>query len=587
VPGALIACDVAALASGILLSREAGGDLMGLLPPLGGFGIGLLIWALLDRRRGEPLMPAGAVGAIALLGAIAALVAFLHGHFTWAEVGEDERHLFGWTLDVDPGRIAALAAPWKENGDPQIPFSAAFEQIAFGLFPWVALAPIALFWLALGSQRDPAEGSSARPAPWAGHVLFAWAALALLITAVVLRKVGPVLYPAVAAVTVAIGIWIDEILTRRERAMPLVALFALLAASVIGKDIAASPEELTSLTALGSTVKYPEGAWFHRAVLAAGALFGLCAFAGLFLWRGPYRLVVRGRDLVAIAGRHGLQAAIAVAVVFALFLSHVWVPGLSARMSSRDVLSRYRELKREGDVLGILGNLGSGPSYYAGDDYEKLTSRGDLIKFLRRPERVFALTRASEVCPLHKDSVKKGFTFHVLDDENVQFRLLSNQLPEGEKDLNPLVTAVRRSPPEGVRAEPLAVFEEQIELIGVKMPASVGRGDKFDMTLIYKVVKPVTRPWKVFVHIDYKAPPRIIGDHGVAGGHCPMSTFQPGDYIVDQFEVKAGDRNFNRGKYTVWTGFFVGGSGQYTNMKVTTGKPDDNNRVEIGTIEVR
>jgi hypothetical protein len=79
VPGALIACDFAALASGILLAREAGGDLMGLVPPLGGFGVGLLIWALLDRRRGEPLMPAGAVAAIALVGAIGALVAFLHG----------------------------------------------------------------------------------------------------------------------------------------------------------------------------------------------------------------------------------------------------------------------------------------------------------------------------------------------------------------------------------------------------------------------------------------------------------------------------------------------------------------------------
>src|SRR6185503_20006717 len=166
------------------------------------------------------------------------------------------------------------------------------------------------------------------------------------------------------------------------------------------------------------------------------------------------------------------------------------------------------------------------------------------------------------------------------------FRLLSNQLPKGEEDLNPLVGAVSRSAPPGAAAEPIAAWEDQIQLVGVKMPKSVGRGDRFEATFIYKIVKPVTRPWKVFVHIDAAAPPRIIGDHSFAGGHCPASTFQPGDYIIDKFQVKVPD-SANRAQHAVWTGFFVGSAGNYTNMKVTTGKPDDNNRVQIGAIEVR
>ena len=598
--GALVAGDLAAIAAGVVLAREAAGDLLGLVPPLAGFGLGALAWTALDRRRaGAAPGPAALVGAVALAAALAALAVFLHQHFSWVEAGPGDRHLLGWTLDADPVRIAALGAPWKDAGDVQVPFSAAFEQVAFGYFPWVALAPVALLWLVLGGGRAEAgDDAEPGPAPFAGHALFAWTALALLVTAIAIRKVGPVLFPAAAAGAVAVGIWIDGLLARRERdagdedpgagALPLVALFALFAALVVGKDIAAAPEEFTSLTAAGQVVKYPEGAKLHVGLFALGALFGLCAALGLFLWRGPYRLVggPRGRDLLAPLGRWGLHAAVAVAVVFGLFVSHVWIPGLSARMSSRDVLARYRELRREGDVLGILGNLGSGPAYYAGGDHEKLANRTELIRFLGRPERVFALTRATEMCSLQKEKAKKQFRFYVVDDENVQFRLLSNKLLEGEEDLNPLVGVVSRTPPEGARPAPLAAWDGQVELVGARMPKSVERGETVELTFLYKIVKPVTRPWKVFVHIDAKAPPRIIGDHPFAGGHCPMSTFQAGDYVTDSFQLRVPD-SANRGEHRVWTGFFVGSAGNYTNMKVTTGEPDDNNRVDIGAIQVR
>ena len=599
-PGALIACDLAALAAGVVLAREAVGDLLGLIPPLAGFGLGVLAWALLDRRRGAARSPAVVVGALALVAAVAAALVFFQQHFSWVEAGPGDRHLFGWTLDAESVRIAALGAPWKDAGDVQVPFSAAFEQIAFGLYPWVALAPIALIWLLFGFARQGEDNGDqpAGPAPFAGHVLFVWTAIAVLLTAIAIRKIGPVLFPAVTASAIAVGIWIDALFTRRQRAdsaddpgagsLPLVALFVLFAALVIGKDISAAPEEFTSLTAAGQVVKYPAGAKLHYGIFALGALFGLCAASGLFFWRGPYRFLARpkGRDLIAPIGRYGLHAAVAVAVFFALFVSHAWIPGLSARMSSRDVLARYRELRREGDVLGILGNLGSGPTYYAGSDYEKLNSRGDLIRFLGRKERVFALTRATEMCALQKEKAKKSFPFYVVDDENVQFRLLSNKLLEGEEDLNPLVGAVSRTPPEGVRSAPLAGWDGQIELVGATLPKSVERGETFEATFIYKIVKPVTRPWKVFVHIDGKAPPRIIGDHAFVGGHCPASTFQPGDYVIDEFAARVPG-SATRGEHRVWVGFFVGSAGNYTNMKVTTGTPDDNNRVDIGAIQVR
>jgi hypothetical protein len=611
--GALLACDAAAVAVGLVLANHAAGLFLGVLPPLLGLGFGVALWAVTERgeRPGwaAPRLPTFAVGALALLGAAAALALFLHDTFTWVEAEEGQRNLFGYTLEASRDRLPGLTGGWREDDNPKVPFSALLEQLAFGMFPWMALAPIALGALGLGlvaRRQEPAAGAGVeaasggessnstggapQPARWAGYALFAWAAAAWLVATILARKVGPVVYPAVVAIAVAIGVWLDRLLARRRGeddpgSLPLVALFALFAALVLSRDLYSVPDELTSLTSAAS-VKYPEGSSLHKAVLAFGVLFGLAAALGLFLWRGPYRSSWRPLALVIDwVGRRGLHAAVAIGLCFGLFLSHLWVPGLSARMSSRDVLGRYRELGRVGDLLGLLGNLGSGPTYYAGSDYVKLGSRNELIEFLQRKERVFALTRTAELCPLYKDSAKKQFRFHVVDKSHVQYMLLSNQLRSGEKDLNPLLKAVQRNLPDKIDHRLTVNFDNQIELIGVSMPRRVDRGSEFEMTLFYKILKPVTRPWKIFVHID--GPARINGDHTPVNGHCAMSYFQPGDYVIDRHTIKAGDITYPKTSYQVWTGFFVGSGGPSNNMKPLSGDPDKDSRVPIGHLELR
>jgi 4-amino-4-deoxy-L-arabinose transferase-like glycosyltransferase len=597
---ALVACDAAAIALGGLLTLEAGGPLLGLVPPLVGFGLGVLLWTLLDGRRGpvRPPRPVIAIAGLSLIAGLAALAWFAYDTFTIAPAAEGEASFLGRTLRVSREIVPGMGDTWKAKGDVETPFSALFEQLGFGMFPWVALAPLAVIRLAVGRAHEP-DGAAASPAPWAGYALFAWTALAWLIATIALRKVGPVQYPAIAAVALAIGLWLDDLLAARASdtaasdgdegpgAYPLLALFGLFAVVVVARDLHSMPEELISLTAEG--MKAPEGMRLQRWITPLAAVFGVALAAGLFLWRGPYGLRWRGgRDLVAPLGRWGLHAAVAIGVLFALFLAHVWIPGLAGRMSSRDLLEVYRERRQEGDRLGILGNLGTGPSYYAGTDYEKLGGRQDLLAFLSRPTRVFALTRASELCPLHKESVKKGFRYHVLDDRNTQFLLVSNQLRAGEADQNPLNRAIRRTPPDNIKKKLSANFDDQIELIGVNMPRSVARGKKFRMTLFYKVLEPVKRPWKIFVHLNApSAPHNITGDHAPIRGRCSTTYFQPGDYIVDTFEVKAGDMSYPKTTYQVFTGFFVGGSGNFTNMKALSGKPDKLDRVPIGSIQVR
>jgi 4-amino-4-deoxy-L-arabinose transferase-like glycosyltransferase len=593
VPATLLVIDVLAVVAGVILSSRAAGALLGVAPPLVGFGVGALAWLATDRtaeqRAGRATL---VVGALALLGAGVSLLWFMHGTFSWVEAGEGDRHLFGWTLEATREPLAALGAPWKDAGDVQTPFSVLFEQLGFGLFPWIAVAPIALGRFAFGrDERD--ERAGAEGASWGGAVLFAWAAAAWIAGAVVTRKVGPVMYPAAAAVAVAIGMWIDDLLAQRERepdggesgSLPLVALFVFCAAVVLAKDLAMSPEEFTSLTSGGTVVKMPDGSKLHHGLVACGGLVGLAAGSALFFWRGPYRLALGGgRDLFDLVGRWGLHVAVALGVVFALFVSQVWVPGLAARMSSRDVLAVYRELRQEGDRLGIVGNLGSGPAYYSGGDYQKLEGRKELIDFLKRPERVFALMRAAERCPMHKEASKKNFEYHVLDDDNVQFLLLSNQLRAGERDLNELPELVLREPPADLGRKVSVMFEDEVELVGVKMPSSPSHDDKFEITFVYKVLKPIGKSWKVFVHIDGPGG-HISGDHQPLGGLCGFTSFRAGDYLVDRFTVDPEGRT--PGKYRVHTGLFTGSAGNFTNMKVTAGNPDKDNRAPLGEITLR
>jgi hypothetical protein len=173
----------------------------------------------------------------------------------------------------------------------------------------------------------------------------------------------------------------------------------------------------------------------------------------------------------------------------------------------------------------------------------------------------------------------------VIDDSNATSLLLSNKLDPGRQDKNPLSGMVVRNQPTDIGRLVSANFDDRVELLGVTMPEHVARGSTFEVSLFFKVLQPVGRNWKIFVHFDGGGL-RFQGDHDPTRGRCGTSFWQAGDYIIDTFEVKAGDVTYPKTAYSAWVGFFVGSSGNWTNMTVKSGNPDSNNRVPIGTIEV-
>lgn len=582
---------------------------LGVLPAL----VGALLFArgIMSRRVVVAASPTlrrrrahlAVVATVSTAVAVVALGWVLAGIFDLRPPIPGERALLGYSVVPAGDYVSALGGAWRLRDDLRATFDVLFEQIAYGMYPWSVLAPIALVHLAMGPRRGRCT--------WAGVVPLAWAFLAWVTASVMVRKVGPVQYPALVAVAVGVGMWLDHLLSAREQAdatsdsdteasrcfglplrLPLVALFVASAAMVLGKDIQNFPDRVTSLNAL-ETIQYPEDMTVLRVFwLVLGMLFGVSMAGGLWLWE-RHRRRQASRPPWYPLGRHGVHAAVGIGLVFALFLVHGWIPALSHKLSSKSLYAAYDELRAGQEPLGVMGNPGSGLTYYAGDDYERLRNRNALLDFLGRTERVFALMPASELCALHR-AAKGRHDYHVLDNSHAKFLLLSNRIADGERDRNPLAEAIVREPPEGIQ-RPLKVnYDGRIELVGVDMPEVVDRGDTFEMTLYFRVLRPLGTTWKIFLHFDGGGM-RFQGDHEPIDGRCATTYWQAGDYIVDTVQVEAGNVTYPKTDYTLYVGFFRGSHGNWKNMPVeraetATGEPlpaEPNHRVNIGTLRVR
>jgi hypothetical protein len=124
-------------------------------------------------------------------------------------------------------------------------------------------------------------------------------------------------------------------------------------------------------------------------------------------------------------------------VILAGFWSFAWHPRLAEHLSSKAMFETYKELRKPGDQLVILGELGHAPFAYADaprgknakpDDlgYEKAMSRDVLVAALKRDNRVFAIAPQSELCSLHREVGDKPY--FVIDDRNTRNLLFSNKV---------------------------------------------------------------------------------------------------------------------------------------------------------------
>jgi hypothetical protein len=515
------------------------------------------------------------------------------------------------------GRYSLLLGGVPRAGAPAQLFEYLIRQIGFGIFPWSAVVVFALGrgLIRLGGSNDSDGGRLA----FGQIYLLVFAAFALALSTVFVWMTGDARFPALAALALAIGSFLDEGL-EGERPEPVLGLLIATGTMVVARDFFLEPEELVSVHLLGQKVKWPPTLTVGYVFLLAGLLVGAGIYAGLAT-RGRALGRVAPRDLgetvrpwqrrlerlVVEAGRWGVQAAVAVAVLFSAFLAFGLVPALSHHLSFKPVLESYARFAREDEEIGKYRVEGHGTGFYSKRNLVEIPSQDRLIDFLRQPKRTFCLVSADDLAALDAAFKLAAVSYYVVDASSSRFLLLSNRLGDGQADANPLKRDVWMAPrpPETItdpatgqvrydwhgatppwqwRIPASTVFQDSIELVGADFPTSIRRPGKIPLTLYFRVNARPPGGYKIFGHFDAPNEPRLIGDHAPLDGAFPTAYWLPGEYIRDRYEVDVPLMTTPAGSYTVLIGFWPGGEGK--RLRITAGNNDGADRTRLGTIEI-
>jgi hypothetical protein len=107
------------------------------------------------------------------------------------------------------------------------------------------------------------------------------------------------------------------------------------------------------------------------------------------------------------------------------------------------------------------------------------------------------------------------------------------EAPTSEKSGAPAQSG--RGQPKAVPVKNGAVLGDLAELVGATFaPPSVAAGDSTRVVLVFRVIKPTTEDWQVFVHVEDAEGrgERLNADHPL---RAPSSTWKAGEVIQDEF----------------------------------------------------
>ncbi|MBW2525828.1 MAG: hypothetical protein JRI23_16715, partial [Deltaproteobacteria bacterium] len=270
-----------------------------------------------------------------------------------------------------------------------------------------------------------------------------------------------------------------------------------------------------------------------------------------------------------------------------------YYPALAAQLSPKAVFERYAEVHGAGQPLGVLGLRVRAAEFYAqGEHVEALSSARAAHRWLTatagegEEARRFLVFRSKDLPELNSlFREHAGENLPVLDARSGTILLASNELG-GLPNVSWLEPYVR-SEVGAVQHPVSAVFEDKLEALGWDVIDDRGRAvahvvpqRAYRMRFYYRVLGPITRSYKAFLHIDGHRR-RHNGDHEPLRGEYPLTRWRPGDVIVDEYPLTL-EPNFTPGRYSVYYGFFQG-----KNRFAVRKGPHHDNRIDGGTLVVR
>jgi 4-amino-4-deoxy-L-arabinose transferase-like glycosyltransferase len=306
-------------------------------------------------------------------------------------------------------------------------------------------------------------------------------------------------------------------------------------------------------------------------------------------------LALLGRDIsrelfVRLPVSRGTVAMLSV-VACGSVLSFGYFPKLASQISPKAVFDAYRDHKKPGEALGIMG-VGSGTAtYYAGRDVPSFDNATAAFQWLTKSpeERRWLVVRSAELAQINslfRGQPSAPGNVPVLDAHSSEILLLSNRLESGEKNENPFADWILDQPPHPSRRLD-ANLGGQLDVLGWdvtdasgKPMATVSPGVEYDFRIYYKVAASISGNWETFIHID-GFQRRFNGDHQTLENKYAFHLWRVGDYVVDIYRFSL-EPNFTPGDYDVFFGLFIGNR----RLDVKRGRQNDN-RVEAGKLRVQ
>jgi len=267
------------------------------------------------------------------------------------------------------------------------------------------------------------------------------------------------------------------------------------------------------------------------------------------------------------------------------YTAHGYEPALSAHLSPREVYDTYNALAAPGEGLGEFRVGGRAAAYYAQGDIEELSTQPDLLAFLARPGRQWAVFPTDQLPTIDRAyRTQSGRHLYIADAESARVVLAASEPVSGHTDQNFLAEFVLSEAPTPQVAVG-ATYHNQIELVGYDLDLPhgdyVGAGESFTITWIWRAMTRVPGSQKIFLHVD-GAGNRLNGDHDPVDGKYPVRLWEEGDVVLDRQQMTV-PANYRPGEYRFMIGFYSGNN----RLEVTTGPHDDANRVNAGVLHVR
>ncbi|HZS38014.1 MAG TPA: glycosyltransferase family 39 protein [Polyangia bacterium] len=540
---------------------------------IGQFSCGLVVGVIAPIATVTVALALGGGSRLMILvGALATLVPAVEAAMLW-------RHPSGYSFLLG-GVPHALGS--------SVVVTSHLKQLGFGLFPWIAVAPVAAMRFFSDADPDAAtvrDGRTPARERFGAMLLVTWFVVGYLAGTVQAAGVADLHIPVGPALLLLVGGYLDELLDD-PRPLPFAGLTVAVGALILGRDFFLFPEQYVAVHMM-EQVRWP-GPLTHLPYL-------VMAFAGFFggvLGLGLGAPLVRGgaasdderkrRDAAQVRGRRMLIAASGGAALLMMLVSEYWIiPQVSKHLSAREIYGKAHKLDPNAPVGQYRFNA-SGASYYGGGKTPTtLNTVADLFTFLANKERVFVMAGSDELPAIDQEARQRKQDYFVIDDSNSRYLVLTNRLGPNEKDLNPLRLFISDQPPKPTH--PLEVnFDNKVALLGYDLPDILDRGQEFKIRLYFKVMAPLGGSYKVFLHFDGPGT-RFNGDHVPLEGRFPTQNWVPGYYITDEHLMTPDRATQPSGYYRIFMGMFAGDQ----RLKVISGPQDGDQRVKLGQVTIR